>query len=201
MEKFDSNKQVDRIIDVANAIQPNKITILTGGNGKGKSVVRKVSSFALAKKLNKDPQHLVASTSMQARTELRSDFGALSSCMHDTPSSATSENSLSNIKRVLKFTERYIVIDEPEIGMGEEFQLAIAKYISSKYDVQENFGLLVITHSRIIVKNLPHDEFLNLDGMTEQEWLNREIVAVDLDKFEEESSELYMAIQKRSVKD
>lgn len=201
MEKFDSNKHVDRIIEVANAIQPNRITILTGGNGKGKSVVRKVSSFALAKKLGKDPQHLVASTSMQARTELRSDLGALSSCMHDTSYLATSENSLSNIKKVLKLTERFIVIDEPEIGIGEEFQLAIAKYISSKYNAQENFGLLVITHSRIIVKNLPHDEFLNLEGMTEQEWLNREIVAVDLDKFEKESYELYTTIQKRSVKD
>ena len=122
--------------------------------------------------------------------------------MRDSEWSATSENSVRLAKSLLKNDSgRYLILDEPEIGMAEEMQLALAQYINSvKADVLKNsYGLMVITHSRIIVKELHDDVFVNIDnvGWNKEDLLNREIVPTDLDKFTERSSKLFEAIRKR----
>ena len=60
----------------------------------------------------------------------------------------------------------FIVLDEPEIGASKEVQKAFAKYINNFYeDIHDNnkcYGLLVITHSDEMIKNLKCDNFLNI---------------------------------------
>ena len=60
------------------------------------------------------------------------------------------------------------------------------------------YGVLVITHSDRVVRTLKHDAFVNLEGMSEEEWLNREIVPTDFEQLEKESNELFCAIRDRS---
>jgi hypothetical protein len=56
---------------------------------------------------------------------------------------------------------------------------------------------MIITHSKHIVRNLKHDYFVNLEGMTEEQWLNREIKATNIEEFREYASGLFRAIQDR----
>lgn len=61
-------------------------------------------------------------------------------------------------------------------------------------------GVLVITHNRNVVERLNHHRFLNLEGLTEGDWLNREIRPVSLDDLDEWSTALYSGIRKREKK-
>ena len=198
---MDYDKQIDKIKEIANKILPNQVTVLTGKNGCGKSLVRKLVGFYVADKLGLDKNHPVAAaTSLQQRTESRPDFGALSSMMHDDPTNSTSSETFSKIKALfnscLSGSKRFLIIDEPEIGMGEELVVSLVNWLNLKLDpLPENcHGVLVITHNRYIVKHLK-SSFINFDDMTREEWLNREIVPVDFETFEKESSELFHAIQ------
>jgi ATPase subunit of ABC transporter with duplicated ATPase domains len=196
----DPKLQIEQIKTISKSIQFNNVYVLTGKNGTGKSLVRKLVGFHLADKLGTPDAKIVASTSLQQRTELKSSFGAFSSIMHDDPSNPTSLETFSKIQALLKVlsvnNKRFLVIDEPEIGMGEEMVLALIDYLNNAFNPLPEFclGVLIITHNRVIVKNL-NAEFLNLENMSKDEWLNREIVPTDLNKFKEDSLNLFLEIQ------
>ena len=211
------NKHIDNIIDIANSIELNKVTILTGGNGCGKSVVRKLLTSIIKEKVeaiyNEEINSpLVASVSMETRTASRPDFYALSSMMHDLPWTATSVNTISLIQNLCNSLldkpsekikdKRFIVLDEIEIGLSEEVLLGLCEYLNDAFDKTKDntLGVLIITHNRNVVKKLNHDKFLNLEGLTEGDWLNREIRPVSLDDLDEWSTALYSGIQKREKK-
>jgi len=211
------NKHIDNIIDIANSIELNKVTILTGGNGCGKSVVRKLLTSIIKEKVkaiyNEEINSpLVASVSMETRTASRPDFYALSSMMHDLPWTATSVNTISLIRNLCNLLfdnpsekikdKRFIVLDEIEIGLSEEVLLGLCDYLNDAFDKTKDktLGVLIITHNRNVVKKLNHDNFLNLEGLTEGDWLNREIRPVSLDDLDEWSTALYSGIRKREKK-
>lgn len=143
---------------------------------------------------------MTSSTSLQQRTELRSDFGAFSSFLHDSPDSPTGFETIKKIQGLLKSLkkgdERFIIIDEPEIGMREELVVSLTDWLNSTFEKIPEFcyGVLIITHNRYLVENLK-SEFLNFEGMSKDEWLNRKIIPTDLDEFEKDSRGLFLAIQ------
>lgn len=49
---MDYQEQIQKIRDFCDMIQPNKVTILTGKNGSGKSLVRKTVGFFFQKNLD-----------------------------------------------------------------------------------------------------------------------------------------------------
>ena len=211
------NEHIDNIINIAESIELNKVTILTGGNGCGKSVVRKLLTSIIKEKVkaiyNEEINSpLVASVSMETRTASRPDFYALSSMMHDLPWTATSVNTIRLIRNLCnsllnKSSEkikdkRFIVLDEIEIGLSEEVLLGLCNYLNDAFDKTKDktLGVLVITHNRDVAERLNHDKFLNLEGLTKGEWLNREIRPVSLDDLDEWSAALYSGIKKREKK-
>jgi hypothetical protein len=206
--KLDLKKHIDNLVEILNSINVNNsVTILTGSNGSGKSLIRKQMLFRVARALEKDPKNgpLVASTSMEMRTGSNPEFGALSGAGRDNDVSPTSQCTLENIEALLvgKHGEnRYIVIDEPEIGMGEEMVVALVNWLNeecSSLKKKKIYGVLVITHNRYIVENLKHEQFLNIDGYkTKEEWLERKIVPTDLKEFNKKSMDLFLAIRDRS---
>lgn len=194
--------------DAFEKIDLEKITVLTGSNGSGKSLIRKQTPFLMVEKLclksYKDTKGMIKSTSMDARTSNRPEFGALSSIMNDTEWIATSQNTLHSISglfnAILKDKKNetlYLIIDEFEIGCAEETVLALAYYINENVEKIKNNtnvkGVLIITHSRLAVEKLKYDEFINIDGLTKDEWLNREIIPIDLKNLEE--NELFFYIR------
>lgn len=199
----DVKECVNNILDAIDRVKLGRVTILTGGNGKGKSVVRKQLPFRISRLTGMedvDP-HIVKSCSMQLRTEARADWGALANVMADLPDSPTSWSSYALIRNMLKTSlngqgKSYLVIDEPEVGMSEECQLSVCMYINGWYKEHKDdiLGMLVITHSRFIIGHLRHDAFVNLEGMTEDGYLNREIVPFDLEEFGKDTLRLHDAI-------
>ena len=202
---MDWNEHIDNLLDVLHSIEPRKITILTGGNGRGKSLIRKQMAFRVKEMFelsNSQMKHSVKSVSMQTRTEQRPDFGVFSTAMHDEPTSPTSVSTYQLIENVMKYTAgNYIVLDEIEIGMSAESIAGICEFLNRKFsemDSENCYGVLVITHSDRVVRTLKHDAFVNLEGMSEEVWLNREIVPTDFEQLEKESNELFCAIRDRS---
>ena len=204
------NAHIDHIIDIMYEIEPNQVTVLTGGNALGKSLIRKQLVFAMDKKLTDlgiehDKRHMVASTSMQLRTENRSDWGALSMMAHDLPWCSTADSSFHCLQQLLnedREEKRFFVIDELEIGMSREMQAGVAKFISDRMEtlLDKSFGILIITHSADVVRNIKHDKFINIEGLTKEQWLNREIEPLDPEVLNKWASELFCAVRNREHK-
>lgn len=202
---MDYEKQIDTIRDCAKSIQIGKLTILTGKNGSGKSLLRKILASSIATTTGTDPAHTVAAVSMESRTNKKDSFSALNAMGIDDPDNPTSAESLYNIdslvRNVSEERPRYLVIDEPEIGMGEEMVAALAIKLNNMFAELPSgcFGVLIITHNRYLVNSL-NGEFINLENMSRTEWLNREIVPTDLVEFEKDSNGLFQAINARLAK-
>lgn len=200
------NAHVDRIVELCKEVPLHKVTILTGGNACGKSVIRKQLALIIPDKLDAEGishgKSTVASASMQLRTESKPEWGAFSSITHDSPWSATSDATLNMINQLFRNSSdpRYIIIDELEIGMSEELQIGFCNMLNKKFPeiLEKNFGVMVITHSRHVVNTLNHDNFMNIEGMTEDEWINREIVPIDPEDLEKWADELFKTIRDRS---
>ena len=202
------NKHIDRLLEILDGIEIGKITILTGGNATGKSVIRKILNAHLSKELDK--KNVTSSISMQLRTRGNSSLlgTGLDSMHSDMEWESTGEHSLDLLCGLLKTNaskemadenKRYIVLDEVETGMSKEVLLGVCNMLNSEMDsiLKNTYGILIITHSEDVVRNVKHDAFFNIDGMTEEEWLNREIVPVTPDEIKNWSNALYRAINKR----
>lgn len=161
------DEHITRIIEVAESIKPNRLTILTGSNGNGKSFIRKLMNSKMGKRFpNKDVKQLIAEISMQKRTDVNNPLmgTGFGFTFFDNPKFPTSISTYNLIDKLLyncveseiESERNYIVIDEPEIGMAEESQLGIALYLKSKIPkiLENSLGIMIITHSKIIVKEL-----------------------------------------------
>ena len=119
----------------------------------------------------------------------------MSSFAHDLSWLATSENTLHGIKQMYKGENTdYIILDEPEIGLGEELQLGLADWLNKQ---SINHGVLYICHSRLLARNLDFDNFINLDGMSYSEWIDRIPVPISLEDFSENVKKLSNVIKER----
>lgn len=207
---------IDKLLDVIDEItkpeNQHKLTVMVGQNGTGKSLVRKQVDVKLITKLNKE-RHIVREISMQMRTETRSSLGALCSIMHDSPDAPTSTETWKLLResmgrRTFTLDEPYfLVLDEMEIGMSQESVMGILNYFKSQLPtwLDNTLGILVITHSPIVAKELceiKDCQFFDL-GYNEvnqdiHKWLNRTIVPTDFEWLNHWSLELYRKINDRS---
>lgn len=203
--------KIERIRTILESIEPNTVTVLTGSNGSGKSLVRKQCCFNLSRKIpGTDYRTLTADVSMQKRTENNPYLGALCSFMHDDADSPTSLSTYQFINTLFNTflkedkQKRYLIIDEPEIGMSKESQLGFMQFLKKRLPevLEYTHGLLIITHSEIVVNELKEiATFLNMDSdMTADEWINREIIPTDFEELDKNSYGLYQAINARSKK-
>ena len=149
---------------------------------------------------------------MQKRTESNTYLGALCNWAHDLSWNPTSLSTFNLIEGLFNtFTkedrqeenkQRYIIIDEPEIGMSRESLSGFTVYLLKRLPeiLDKTLGIMIITHSEFLVEALKDKaEFLNMDNdVTADEWIHREIVPTDFEKLSEDSHELFLAIQDRS---
>jgi ABC-type Mn2+/Zn2+ transport system ATPase subunit len=196
MTNFDYEQYPDDLVDIIDSIDCTKITILTGRNAGGKSLIRKLMSGEVRKQSGKDKIR-IPHASQQLRTEVNPELGALGSFAHDLEWLATSTSTISNIEKAFKVEGAdYLVIDEPEIGVGEELQLGLADWLNDKL-VDYPKGVLIICHSRLLVQNIKHNHFINLEGMSFDEWTSRVPVKLPVEDFLEFSGEMFKRVKKR----
>ena len=196
-------EQFEKIIDAYQAIKlDGTITILTGSNGSGKSLIRNQLFSRVRDEIRPDAKIIHAS--QELRTQINSNLGGLSMFAHDLGHLPTSIQTIDNIRKATETAARsanYLVIDEPEIGCGEETVLALVDWLNDNILNRDDlpYGILIITHSRHMVAGLNHDEFLNLDGFeSAEDWLNRPLVKTNLEALQ--ANELYDYIQANSRK-
>lgn len=195
MAQFDAKQHLNHLIEVRDMIDLNQVTVLTGGNGRGKSFIRKqIMAMCWRDKIN------VWTCSMDKRAGLDDSLGAGNVFNRDCEWLPTSVNTLSTIQNFDQTKNSFGIMDEIEIGMAEESQLGIALYINKHLEQyrKNNKGLLIITHSKYLVSTIQADNFINLEGMTKEEWLNRPIIATDFDQLQADSQALFQEIQSRS---
>lgn len=210
MKNINLDEHIEQLINLREKICLNEVTILTGDNATGKSVIRKTLWQHINDLLGiKEEKSFVSDISMERRTALHPGLGGGGVFLRDCGWTPTSMETYRFIKGIFqnlnddndKISKRFIVLDEPEIGASKEVQKAFAKYINNFYDkIHDNnkcYGLLVITHSDEIIKNLKCDNFLNIQGLTKEEYLNREIKDIDLEEIDEFSLNLFKAIRDR----
>jgi hypothetical protein len=56
---------------------------------------------------------------------------------------------------------------------------------------------MIICHSRLLVNNLKFDNFINLEGMSLEEWINRTPVKISVEDFLEFSHEMFIKVRDR----
>jgi len=204
MTHFSENIEahVESLVDIMENIPYKGVSVLTGGNGVGKSLIRTQIIFKFAERLGVEPKslaHKVGSISMQKRTESNADWGPLSGVLHDTAWIPTSLNTFSLIENLFTTKHDFIIFDEPEIGMGEELVMSLVDYFNEKFKEFPDKGILIITHNRYMVENLQFDNFFNCDCIkTKEDWLNRKLVKADLEILKE--NKLFYHIRDKNKK-
>lgn len=198
MYKEWAQEAYENILDALDQIKTGHVTILTGDNGTGKSLIRKVLCSSLRNQENDDTIK-IADISMEKRTGLHAGLGGGGVFLRDVEWVATSDNSLSFLYSLLNSAkDRYLVLDEPELGMSQDLQKSIGIYLSKRIPetMKENSGMLIITHSREFVRSLSVEHvFVNLQKKSEEEWLNESAKEIDLDDFRKKCDALFNLLQ------
>ena len=194
MYKEWAQEAYENILDALDQIKTGHVTILTGDNGTGKSLIRKVLCSSLRNQENDDTIK-IADISMEKRTGLHAGLGGGGVFLRDVEWVATSDNSLSFLYSLFNSAkDRYLVLDEPELGMSQDLQKSIGIYLSKRIPetMKENRGMLIITHSREFVRSLSVEHvFVNLQKKSEEEWLNESVKEIDLDDFRKKCDALF----------
>ncbi len=163
------------------------ILLITGSNASGKSFLRRFVSAIL---------HQDDIECIQLSQEGRGQEGLARAFMYGDESwQSTGCISAKTFKGAFvtsrKREKKHVLLwDEPEIGMGEELQLGVALQVKKEMEnIPSNLlGIIFMTHSRIFVREfmkMENSKFFNLNGYnSSNDWLNREILPVDLECFD-----------------
>ena len=204
---MDAKTQINNICDARDNIKLHNTTILVGENGSGKSVVRKQLSMIMSKK-TKNKNAKVKQISMESRTGVDCIGMHLMADASWEPTSTHTYDMITSLfkscfdsdeykgKRLIPY---YFVIDELEIGMSRESQLAVCNWLKKKIPEinKKSYGLLIITHSEFVVEQLKDVcDFMDLNnpGRTADEWINREIAPTDFEQLDEDTHQLFHAL-------
>lgn len=131
------------------------LIIVTGDNASGKSLfVRSLAAVGLER-----DRILPVSVSIRERTESGVKKAIMFGEEHDQ---STGANSAKVCETAFKNLDRpegsILILDEPEIGLSEDYARAMGEFISSQDIPDSCLGVVVVTHSRPLVAGV-------LDGL------------------------------------
>lgn len=141
------------------AIPDKPLLIISGDNASGKSFMCKVLKTFISQN---DDDDLGKVTCMDMSMGRRTAPDISRSFIYgDEGIQSTGETSLKCIIGAVTNSQKYetrhvIMFDEPDIGLSEAFLPALGEYLAQYYEyLPENAeGMILVTHSRRLVKNL-----------------------------------------------
>jgi predicted ATPase len=152
------------------------VTILTGENGTGKSLI---CNYVEREYKLKQEQELSDKKSVRVNFSDKYSFNQIID--EANPDSYTNINIMFE---VLNVPYDYYIFDTPELGLTEETDLALSFLLNEMFNLKEGVGknVLLVTNSRRICQNLEHDHFFNIQGLTLHQYINRTVICADIDK-------------------
>lgn len=175
-----------------------RVLLVTGGNCTGKSLLRRIIHCRM-----KSDGCEVWQFSQQLKT---AHFARVFLGDEDEESTGfiTAKNMLKTLRLVDEESKdkRFIIWDEPEIGLSEESQIGLAQKLRTAFDRQRKnlIGVVFLTHSRIfvqILKDMPSLQWVSLDGYaTPDAWITRKLEAVDPELLREQGFQRWRAVNK-----
>ena len=175
-----------------------KLCVITGPNTSGKSLLRKV----IHNRYHERKMEYMA-VSQEQRC---SSTGIQRLMVYGTETDeSTGYNSIKMLLKAIQTGQAReksfaIMLDEPEIGCSDETQAGIGLRIASQIDTMPNLhGMYIVTHSRQLVKYLlqtvkPTHWRLGEDGLSLEQWANRDVAPTDLDALLAEGKEKWHAV-------
>lgn len=171
------NPKLHHLLGLPPSIPTSTILLVTGDNASGKSLFRRVLATYYQKQ-----QLETITLSQQARSQSGLPRAVIYGDEEDEATGAISANALS--KSFHQRTKPYVLIfDEPEIGMGEEAQLGAAIFLQQHCSnlPQNCEGIVLFTHSRILIsslKHMTHFIWLHHPNHSVNDWLNRTLLPI-----------------------
>lgn len=161
----------------------SKLLVVTGSNASGKSFAVRV----LASWLNDETPKVEP---LQVSMRYRTTAGMHRAFMYgDDSRDSTGSNSMTAVIggfRTAKSEDRgsdcWLMLDEPDVGLSEDFGFALGTYIANQVDEglgPKCQGVVVVTHSRELVrgvlehsKTTPHFAHVDDAPLSMQGWLD-----------------------------
>lgn len=187
-----------------------KLLVITGQNASGKSLIAKIISARIAatrKTTKGSPEGVTYNIGMALRT-MGGGISGKTFVYGDESDQSTGSTSVRAVNGAISNTKRstnpvVVIFDEPEIGLSDEYALAMAEKIAAFEAELPPIcdGLMVVTHNRAIVRRLlasdPHR--LRLGTHTTSEWLDQPITAAsvaEIDALQDQNHRTWLAIRK-----
>ena len=199
---FDPEEQCDEIARILDAIpMDGSISVLTGDNATGKSLVRSQLNFKV-RKIDKSKN--VVHSSMALRTGTHSHLGGLGVMLRDADWDSTSYSTYKSIqKAIISLSGSYLCLDEIEIGCSAETIMGMVAHLneSLRSAMKGSLGCLVITHHPYVVRHLDFDNWFSLDGYERAgDWLHRPQEPRDIKHFVERHEAMSKVVHGRMQK-
>ena len=171
----------------------SRLCVVTGGNATGKSLyVRILQSRTGSQNI------LPISISIRERTgsglhemagmRRAMMFGDESEQSTGATSISTVQQGFSNLKSHAKEREALLILDEPELGLSEDYAAAMGAWLARETLACANpqeLGVVVVTHSRVLVRALANElasvgqtpHFVCMDApQSLHQWLDNPVV-------------------------
>jgi ABC-type multidrug transport system ATPase subunit len=201
-----TNKNCIEMFELQNVdINPYKLVLVTGDNASGKTVIRRTYG-SRARKLGLQVGYIANDSRAGANDNPIAHLMIYGSEDEESTGAITCKSVTGIFKAVKEWDDNVVIIDEPELGLGEEAQLGMGLFLKQAIDELEDSTkkVIICTHSRQIISvlaDVPHT-FINVGWKykTAHEWLNRKIVPIMPDEVEQFSDETQSKINRQTGK-
>jgi ABC-type branched-subunit amino acid transport system ATPase component len=154
---------------------------VTGSNASGKSLLRRVFAAFCKEEHGVTVYHVSQEARATGGIQRAFIYGAED---YEATGAISAKTIVKGFATSRKANDSHLLLyDEPELGLSEEAELGVGRYIVEQManKPEKLAGIVALTHSRTIVKEMStiaNFQFLNLDGMSLDAWLNREVVPI-----------------------